>query len=140
MNPRDFLDTANALAGSSKQSDLRTSVSRSYYAVILFYRDYFARKLGFLAEELKGGVHQFVPECFNASQSTECMKIGEKIRRLYSHRTKADYRLSKTISKINAGDCLEFAKKLIDYHISDGDEEAVLEQARTRAKVRGLIR
>jgi len=139
VNPQDFLDTASALAVSSKQSDLRTSVSRSYYAVVLFYRNYFAKKLGFFPERLKYAVHKFVPECFSQSDSIICMKMGETINRIKADRTKADYILSKTISPTKAEDCLKLAQKLIANTLPDGDEEAVLEQARTRAKAQGLI-
>ena len=139
MNPQDFLDTANALAESSRQSDLRTSVSRSYYAVILFYRNYFASKIGFMPENLHSSVHTFVPECFSASELTESVKIGEKINRIKADRTKADYKLSKTISKTKAEDCLKIAKTLIEISMSDADEKAVLEQATKRAKARQLI-
>jgi len=139
MDPQDFLNTADALVNSSEQSDLRTSVSRSYYAVILFYRDYFAGKLGFLPEKLRTAVHNFVPECFNACDPVEAKKIGEKINRLKQDRTNADYILSKTVSSAKAEDCLGLAKELIDCSIPSQIELAVLAQATTRAKAQRLI-
>lgn len=139
MDPQDFLNTANLLVNSSKQSDLRSSVSRSYYAVILFYRDRFARAIGFLPEKLGPGVHRFVPECFKESDSVNAKKIGEKIERIKADRTNADYKLSKTVSGEKAGDCLKLARELLNYLISNGFEKGVLEQAKTRAKARQLI-
>jgi uncharacterized protein (UPF0332 family) len=140
MYPQDFLNTANLLVNSSEQSDLRTSVSRSYYAVILFCRDYFAKNVGFLPEDLSSAVHKFVPQCFNESGSVEAQKIGKKIERLKQERTNADYHtLSKTVSGTKAGDCLQLARKLINCLISKGVEQEVLAQAKTRAKARQLI-
>jgi len=139
MDPQDFLNTANVLVNSSEESDLRSSVSRSYYAVILFYRNYFAGKLNFLPEKLNPAVHKFVPECFNACDPVEVKKIGEKINRLKQDRTNADYILSKTVSSTKAKDCLRSAKELIDYSISNQTEIAVLAQATDRAKARKLI-
>ncbi|MGD0784712.1 MAG: HEPN domain-containing protein [Sedimentisphaerales bacterium] len=139
MNPQDFLNTANVLVGSSNESDLRTSVSRSYYAVLLFYRSYLANKVGFMPEKLGAAVHKFVPECFNACGAVEVKKIGEKISRLKQDRTNADYILSKTVSSTKAKDCLESAKELISCSISNQNETEVLAQATTRAKARQLI-
>jgi uncharacterized protein (UPF0332 family) len=136
MEPQDFLNTANLLVNSSKESDLRTSVSRSYYAVILFYRNYFAKAVGFLPDKLDYAVHNFVPECFSASASIEAKKIGEKIVRIKADRTSADYKLSKTVSRNKAGDCLKSARKLINDLIPNGAKQEVLEQATKRAKAR----
>ena len=139
MNPQDFLNTARSLVNSSAESDLRTSVSRSYYAVILFYRNYLAQKLGFSPEDLRTFVHTFVPECFTESGFAEGEKIGEKILRSKADRTRADYKLSETISKTKAEGCLNLATKLISNTLSSQVEQAVLEQATTRAKARRLI-
>ncbi len=38
MNPEDFLDTAALLLLNSRESDLRTCVSRDYYAVYQMLR------------------------------------------------------------------------------------------------------
>jgi len=54
-------------------------------------------------------------------------KVREKINRIKADRTKADYKLLGIISKPNAGDSLELAKKLIENSLSDEDEKAVLE-------------
>ena len=139
MDPKDFLNTASSLAGSSRESDLRTSVSRSYYAVILFFRNFFANKLGFWPEKIASEVHKFVPECFNESGLEEAKKIGEKIKRCKTDRTTADYKLSKSISPNRAGDSLELAKELITKPLSANVEAAILEQARKRAEVRQWI-
>jgi len=139
MDPQEFLKTANVLVNSLEESDLRTSVSRSYYAVILFYRNYFAEKVGFLPEKLGAAVHTFVPECFNECNPDEAKKIGEKISRLKQGRTNADYILSKTVSSTKAKDCLGLAKELIDCSISNQTKSAVLSQATARAKARKLI-
>jgi len=140
MDPKAFLDTARSLVSSSRESDLRTSISRSYYAVVLFYRNYFAEKLEIFPEKLNQCVHQFVPECFNGSSLTEAKKIGEKINRSKSDRTLADYHLSKSVSANRAADSLESAVELINNPISNQVEGAILEQARIRAKARQLIK
>jgi uncharacterized protein (UPF0332 family) len=139
VDPKEFLDTASSLVCSSTQPDLRTSVSRSYYAVILFFRDYLAQKVGFLPEKLESGVHKFVPECFSESGSDEAKTIGEKIKRACADRVNADYKLSKQLSKTKAGDCLDLASKLISTSLSFKAEKAVLKQATARAKARKLI-
>lgn len=140
MDPKDFLYTAGLLSNSGKESDLRTSISRSYYAVLLFFRNYFANQLKFPPENLGSGVHKFVPECFSESESPNIKKMGAKINRMKGDRNKADYRLSEDISSQNAKDSLQSAKELISTTISNPIKKEILGQARARAKVRRLIR
>lgn len=135
MDPLDFLNTASSLVKSSAESDLRTSVSRSYYAVILFYRDYLAKKLGFLPENLRK-IHQFIPECFGASGLKEAEKIELKINRAKAARHHADYKLSKKLSKTKAGDCLDLARELIAHPISI----QVIAEAKKRVRTLRLIK
>lgn len=139
MDPQDFLDTASSLVNSPREADLRTSVSRSYYAVILFFRNYFAKEVGFSPENPDFAIHKVIPEFFNISNSEEATKIGEKIKRLKAGRRDADYILSKVISGTKASDHLDLAKKLITCSITGDVEKAVLEHATKRARVRRLI-
>lgn len=138
MEPEEFLKTASLLVNSQSESDLRTSVSRSYYAVILFYRNYIASKLNIDPSRIEA-VHRFVPECFNGSKLPEAKVIGEKIKTCKSDRTTADYKLLNNFPKNKAEDNLRRAKSLIEVPISAKIQESLLEEARKRAIVNGWI-
>jgi len=138
MKPEEFLDTASSLVDSQSEADLRTSISRSYYAVILFYRNYIASKLNIPPKRIDS-VHTFIPRCFEASPSPEAKKIGERIGRSKADRHIADYNLSRTVSKIKAEDSLRLARGLIETAISSTAEKSVLEQAVIRAKAERWI-
>ena len=89
MNPRDFLRTAQRLAGSTAPADRRTAISRAYYAVYNVAYDLLL-SLGFNVGH-EHTAHEAVWRRLRESRATGVVSAGSRLRRLHQLRVRADY-------------------------------------------------
>ena len=96
MNPRDFLDTASRLSSSSSPTaaDLRTSVSRAYYAAFNVALE-FLRNAGVKPPDGWEG-HRLVSEALQYSDDHEIRAGAAELTDLRKARWKADYEMDDT--------------------------------------------
>lgn len=89
MDPRDFLKVANKLHASQEEGDLRTSISRAYYALFLSARDLLEAES--LPITRSPQVHQDVPDYLRDSGDQTIEDVGDAIADLRHERNVADY-------------------------------------------------
>lgn len=91
MDPRDFLTTASELANktSATAADLRTAISRAYYAAFNTGLEHLA-KLNQAWENLN---HGEVARYLSNSGNSDIETAGKNLERLHSLRITADYRM-----------------------------------------------
>ncbi len=91
MDPRDFLTIANELANktSATAADLRTAISRAYYAAFNTGLEHLA-KLNQAWENLN---HGEVARYLSNSGNSDIETAGKNLERLHSLRITADYRM-----------------------------------------------
>lgn len=91
MDPRDFHQLASQLAQSSHTAELRTAISRAYYAT---YHVSVAllEAMGFRLSSGPAG-HGEVRNRLSNSGDPEVMRVGSQLGQLQSQRIAADYRL-----------------------------------------------
>jgi len=111
LNPEEFFKTAEKLKDSDKESDLRTSMGRSYYAIFLHFREYLL-KLGIVSKQKKG-MHFFVQACLSNSRVKEAQSLSTELHELEQKRTKADYNLNAKITPKEAADTLKDAQEAV---------------------------
>jgi uncharacterized protein (UPF0332 family) len=109
FKPREFLDLAAWLVqkDAASQAELRTSLSRAYYAVHLHAREKLtaARKI---YPTRTGADHQLVIEALRRAGGP----CGDQVDRLRVQRARADYNLSSTISAGQAKQMITLAESL----------------------------
>ncbi|MFL5343071.1 MAG: HEPN domain-containing protein [Gemmataceae bacterium] len=111
MNPRDFLDLANELAGGSTEAEWRTGVSRAYYAAFHVARQLLTR-CGFAvprAEQAHG--YLWLRLC-NAGH-VDVGKAGGDLGRLRSFRNAADYDIDKSFDPQLGSTCVLLATDIV---------------------------
>lgn len=91
MNPREFYELAKELSQRTRPSEIRSSISRAYYAVYHVSVE-ILEKLGFQIPKGPGG-HGDVQRKLANSGDQEVTKVGDDLNNLQSMRIKADYRL-----------------------------------------------
>ena len=84
---KDYFKLAKELAKSKKESRLRSTVSRAYYAAFCTARNH-AITLGYRTQG--SGDHAAVPK-FYASRNTQFPGVGQKLGRLRRNRNNCDY-------------------------------------------------
>lgn len=125
MNPQDFLQTANKLSCSEYEADMRSAISRAYYAAL--HTAYKAlpddRKPDLKAHD--SSTHNKIISAYDGwykavlgAKRTDKRLIKEMLVSIKNHRKKADYELDIVIKKNEVGDSLEQAKKVIDMAIA----------------------
>ena len=115
MNPNRFLDVAVTLSESKKPADLRTAVSRAYYASFLTVRDY--------AQNVKGepfcrdsNIHHEVEKYLDNSPDIELNELAQALGDLRDSRHAADYEMDNPIPEKpkNVGDICIRAEKIVN--------------------------
>lgn len=91
MDPRDFQTLAEKLASGTSPAEMRTAISRSYYAVYNVGVE-LLNGMGFRSKEGPSG-HTDVEFKLSNSTNIEVEKIGSQLADLRSKRIQADYRL-----------------------------------------------
>ncbi|MBM4323153.1 MAG: hypothetical protein FJ115_06295 [Deltaproteobacteria bacterium] len=93
MDPREFHILASELVSRNRAADLRTAISRAYYAVFNLGVGILV-ELGFQVREGTGG-HGDVRHRLSNSGDSELVKVGSQLGELQSRRIQADYRLTQ---------------------------------------------
>lgn len=93
MKPRDFQTLASKLASETGAAELRSAVSRAYYAVYNSAVE-MVDKLGFHVSSGAQG-HGDVQKWLGNSGDSEIEKVGSKLANLRSRRNRADYELNR---------------------------------------------
>jgi uncharacterized protein (UPF0332 family) len=100
MKSTEFLDLAKKLLSKDSPANIRTAISRSYYAVHHFGSKALS-DMGFHINEGPSG-HGDVWNRFLNSGNSEIKSVGSSLATLHSHRRKADYKLEdKEIETLN---------------------------------------
>jgi uncharacterized protein (UPF0332 family) len=141
MKPECFFETAELLKEYENEAHLRSSISRSFYAVFHSFLNHVCQ---YLSREPKNNPHKFIANCLQNCSDRQIKKVGSRFDSLCQRRRDADYRLDRTISKSDSEDVLVEAQKVIkDYNAAleqDAEmQEAVIESIRTQGKFQGLI-
>lgn len=113
MEPCDFHKTAELLKDCVEESHRRTSISRSYYGVFLYFREFFAKNGLTKQKKKKQDSHAFVCNCLQFCQVKGVPKVAVLLNNLRQWRQDADYDLDKTFSDVDANDCLDNARQTI---------------------------
>lgn len=119
MNPQDFLQTAINLSGSQYEADMRSAISRAYYAALhtAFNALPMQRKPNLKARDKSS--HSKVIDAYDVwsktiePKRTDKRLIKEMLIDIKSQRTRADYELDTEIKKADVSDSLEQAKAVI---------------------------
>ena len=93
MDPREFQELASKLARGSGAAELRTAVSRAYYAVYNLSTQLLTA-MDFPPGEGPGG-HGQVVKLLSNSGDLEVINFGSQLGTLHGKRIRADYRLDK---------------------------------------------
>ena len=142
MDPAEFLKTAELLKTYTDQPHLRTSVGRSYYAALLYFRERL-KVLGLeKTKQPSRDAHAFVIQCLNFSGVIECIKASKYLHDLQQLREDADYHLDKTFVQNDAEDAYLKAQKVVnDYKqkMTKEKEKTLLGKASTHARLKDWI-
>jgi hypothetical protein len=113
MDPREFQTLASILVNGKTPAEIRTAISRAYYATHNVSAEILSRG-GFRISEGPGG-HGDVWNRLSNSGDTEVMKVGSQLSNLYAMRIHADYRLYRTDveNQKTAQGLVEQAKRMI---------------------------
>jgi uncharacterized protein (UPF0332 family) len=112
MDPIDFFKTAAYLKDHKDEPHIRTSISRSYYAVHLHIRHFISHT--FLAgKKIRNDPHKTVLKCLQQCQAEDIKNIGVMLSDLLTARTDADYEMSKNISPNHCQDIYDQANELL---------------------------
>ena len=91
MNPLDFLDLAEKLKFSTSEAEIRTAISRAYYAVY----NYIKANLVGADEYLQ---HDILINCITETKIERFEYLGKDIRDLMAARRRADYKMGISFS------------------------------------------
>lgn len=121
MDPKDFFKTAALLNGQEGEHHIRTSISRSYYAVHLYIRHFISKR--FLSGIIfKNDPHKNVIHCLQNCEAEEIKDLGVMVTDLLQSRTDADYKMAKTITAKKSQDVYDDARELL----SDFDSKVAI--------------
>jgi len=112
----EYLGLAQQLAGKAKisatrESRLRSAISRAYYAAFIQARNYLRDRDGVVIPTQN--THEYVINQFLNSSDEERKKIGRQLRRLRSNRNQADYDDTFADLEAIAKTSLKLAAKII---------------------------
>ena len=113
MDPREFHTLASELVTRSRASEIRTAISRAYYAAHNVGAEILS-ELGFRIS--KGSAcHADVWNRLRNSSDLDVSKVGIQLAELHSQRILADYRLNRreVESRVTAQALVETARRMI---------------------------
>ncbi len=93
MDPREFQKLASDLVLRKGPAEIRTSISRAYYATYNVGAEILTG-MGFKIREGFGG-HGDVRNRLSNSSDSEIMRVGSQLSNLHTMRIHADYRLNR---------------------------------------------
>ena len=93
MNPRDLCQLATRLVDGGSPVELRTAISRAYYAVYLVAVEHL-EGMSFRISKGPGG-HGEVQHHFNNSGNVDLQHVSSQLGDLHGKRIRADYQLDR---------------------------------------------
>ena len=126
MEPERFLETAKLLNHYDDEAHIRTSISRSFYAVFHFFMNYVTAHL---VREPKHSAHKFIANCLQNCSAPQIKKVGVRFDTLRQRRRDADYRLGTEVSKNDGEDALAEAKSIMSDYDAALDQNTKIEKA-----------
>jgi uncharacterized protein (UPF0332 family) len=142
VNAIAFLRTADLLIKQTEEAHLRTSIGRSYYAALLYFRERL-KKIGLeKTKQPSREAHTFVIKCLEWSQLKEGNKASRYLRDLQQVREDADYDLETNFSRNDAEDAFLKAQKVIDDYeknITTDKEMSLFINASASAKLKDWL-
>ena len=129
MEPLRFLRTADRLKDTCREEDSRTSISRSYYAIIHFIKDILSNAGVSIGRRQTHKLYNLFLECRNSNVRA----IGLHISSLHDERIKADYEFSKKVQKQHAKMNYKLACQIerdFTLYFDSAEKEDILNQAR----------
>lgn len=119
MNPQDFLQTAKQLSASSFEADMRSAVSRSYYAALHTAFDALPvdRKPNLKAHD--GSTHSKIIGAYDGwskapgAKRTDKRLIKDALVAIKTLRKRADYELNSVVNADDVTDSLHHAHQII---------------------------
>ena len=112
MNPKDFIETAAHLKDQDGEHYVRTSISRSYYAVHLHICQFISK--AFLGgKKFKHNRHKNILHCLNRCDAKDIKEIGAMLSDLLQGRIDADYKMDKIITPQKCEDIYDDACELL---------------------------
>jgi hypothetical protein len=111
MQPGEFYDTAERLARGVTEGDWRSAISRSYYAVFHFFREFLAS--GGLDVGRGGQSHFSLYSGLLNCGVPQVAAIASRIDGLRAHRVWADYDLVRPVTKRGAQSSVRESQSLI---------------------------
>jgi uncharacterized protein (UPF0332 family) len=112
MQPSEFQDTAERLAQGTTEGDWRSAISRAYYAVFHYFREFFLLH----GLDLGAGAQAHINLYFglnNCGQPT-VPPIAYAVNELRRARTLADYDLNRMIGQTTSSAVVQAAKKVVE--------------------------
>lgn len=137
MDGREFLPCAERLAASSSAADLRSAVSRAYYAAFHAALAFF-RSCGIRFSKNSPAAHEKIPDCLDNSNIPDAVAVGRMLRSLRGSRNIADYDLESLVFEKEANvdlriDAAKDIIKMIDDLDADRANVATILKAKARA-------
>lgn len=108
FQPCEFLDFAKRIAEGTSEAEMRTCISRAYYAVFLLARETLKKRTLYKEKEIgkylqsrnkRGGTHEYVICKFKDMQNSDANHIADLLQDLKAKRVEADYELNTNITK-----------------------------------------
>jgi uncharacterized protein (UPF0332 family) len=109
FNALGFFKLADKFKLSTDESEIRTAISRAYYAAFLISREWVRTKGWRIYDD--GNDHREVP---NGLQINQRRLAGSKLRSLRRHRRNADYVLTRSVNNNDANYAVNLAKNVIN--------------------------
>jgi hypothetical protein len=134
VDGRDFLGTARRLTTATAESDWRSAISRGYYAVFHFFRDWLAGQGVWLgrAGQAHSNLHIGLLNCGIPAVAS----LAPRIEVLREERGVADYDLNRVVRQAHAQGIVQECDQVIaDFQIL----LATVPAARTAAGVRSFL-
>jgi uncharacterized protein (UPF0332 family) len=110
---KDYVYLAEELLSRSKESCLRSSISRAYYGVFCISRDKAGLKSYRPRPKIDPGVHAKVISTYKTSMDKDKKLIGLTLDELRRLRNKADYNGDMTINKNYADRAIKMAYEVL---------------------------
>jgi len=124
-----FLNTAEKLKDSTPEEDARTSINRSYYAIIHLVRE----RLGKEKIEINRTQTHLLHNIFFMCNNRNVRAIGAQISTLHDARIHADYKLNRNVQQGFAQTNYDIAckaKEDITLAFNGPEKEDIVKQAR----------
>ncbi len=110
MNPLDFLIVARRLSSSAKESDARTSIGRTYYALF----NHLKIKIEPIKEvPVSSEAHQALVRYLLKSNNKTLSSVGQCLNDLRKNRNDADYKMALVLDKTKSELAVERADRAL---------------------------